>query len=55
MMKVIVAIILLGLVAVGAYALQEEPPEPVVEEPKDDTGMSREQTEDLMRTIGYVQ
>ncbi len=29
----------------------EEPPEPVV----DDTGLTRDETEDLMRTIGYVQ
>ena len=31
-------------------------PEVVVEEtPQDDTGLSRDKTEDLMRTIGYVQ
>ena len=48
-------IIILCLIATGLYIMRPDPPEVVVEVPKDDTGMSREQTEDLMRTIGYVQ
>lgn len=45
----------LGLVtAGGAWALWPEapPPEPEV---ASDTGLTRDQTEDQMRTIGYVQ
>ena len=30
-------------------------PEEIIEEPKDDTGLTREETEDFMRKIGYVQ
>ena len=41
----------------GFYLYNKMLPEPeiVVEEAKDDTGMDRDKTEDLMRTIGYVQ
>jgi hypothetical protein len=53
-MKVKIAIIL-SLIAIGIYFLIPAPPKAIVETPQDDTGMSREQTEDLMRTIGYVQ
>jgi len=46
--------LLVGLGAAG-WALYPEPevvPEPVVE---DEEGMTDEETEELMRTIGYVQ
>ena len=56
--KVVIATVLLASIAGGAaYALwPEEPEEPEVEEIFDrDTGMSRQQVEEMMRTIGYVQ
>lgn len=45
------------LVAGGAtWALWPEPPPPDEPEAADqDTGMTRDETEELMRTIGYVQ
>ena len=49
------ACLLLSLGGVTAWALWPEPepePDPVVD---GDTGMTRAETEDLMRTIGYVQ
>ena len=48
---VLAGIFLSGL---GIYFFWPQPQEP--EEKKvDDTGLTREQTENLMRTIGYVQ
>jgi len=53
------AVLLLGGLSGGVWwALQEAPPEDVPEEgaaTEEDTGMSRTRTEELMRTIGYVQ
>ena len=50
----ILAVLVLG--AVGAWlAWPDPPPPPTPDESADDTGMTRQQTEDLMRTIGYVQ
>lgn len=49
-------IILAGLVVGGFlffYLSQQE--EPIVTEKQDDTGLTREETEALMRKIGYVQ
>ena len=54
-MKVKIILVGLCLVLIGTLLLWPEEPEIIVEEPKDDTGLGREQTEDLMRTIGYVQ
>ena len=42
------------MVAVGVWLLNQD--NPLAEtSPKDDTGLTRESAEDLMRTIGYVQ
>ncbi len=47
-----IAVFALALVGATAWALWPEPaPEPTVD---NDTGLTREQTEDMMRTIGYV-
>jgi len=47
--------LLVGLGAAGwmLFPEPEPPPEPVVVE--DEEGMTDEETEELMRTIGYVQ
>ena len=50
-----VTCLVLCIGGVAAWAMWSEPepePEPVVD---GDTGMTRAETEDLMRTIGYVQ
>ncbi|MGC6508565.1 MAG: hypothetical protein ACON4U_09130 [Myxococcota bacterium] len=39
----------------GVYFLWPEPPPPPKKEFIDDTGLTRFQTEELMREIGYVQ
>ncbi len=58
-MKQIILLTSLGAVACITYIVAsnfwEEPEVVQAEETVDDTGMSRDQTEDLMRTIGYVQ
>ncbi len=40
---------------VTAWALHEEPPPPTEVAEVEDTGMTDDQTEELMRAIGYVQ
>ena len=54
-MKRIHLLIVIGIVitATGVHYLLKEPP--VVDAPADDTGMTRQETEDMMRQIGYVQ
>ena len=49
--------IVLGLLfcAIGAFVMWPEPPPPPPDEFVDDTGLTRFQTEELMREIGYVQ
>ena len=57
LMKVVLALVCVGAAAGGAWwVLRPEPPpaEPEVAEATD-ADPSREQTEDLMREIGYVQ
>ena len=58
-MKQILLLTSIGVVACITYIVASsawsEEPEVQAEETEDDTGMSRDQTEDLMRTIGYVQ
>ena len=55
--KIGLAVLLLAVVGGTAAALWPEPEEP--EEPEvvedNDTGLNRFQTEEMMRTIGYVQ
>ena len=54
MNRILLFVLCLGFVAATAWWLASE--EPTAELPaKDDTGLTRESTEDLMRTIGYVQ
>lgn len=56
-MKVVLALVCVGAAAGGAWwAMQPEPPpaEPELAEVTE-ADPSREQTEDLMREIGYVQ
>ena len=55
MKKKSVILICLGAIAIGAFALWPEPPPPPKPEFVDDTGLTRFQTEELMREIGYVQ
>ena len=52
MKKIVFAGLILS--GIGAYLLWPEP-EKQEEKKPDDTGLTREQTEDLMRKIGYVQ
>jgi len=51
------ALLMLLAVAGGAvwWALQEEPPPPTDVAEVEDTGMTPDETEELMRAIGYVQ
>lgn len=51
------SVILVGIVlmTVSAFFLWPEPPPPPKAEFVDDTGLTRFQTEELMREIGYVQ
>jgi len=50
------AILIVALLsAVAAVIWYQTQADPTVLEPKEDTGMTREQTEKMMRTIGYVQ
>ena len=52
MKKILILVVV--LIGIGGYYYQSQQIEP--EEKKDsDTGLTREQTEDLMRKIGYVQ
>ena len=55
---IVVAVLgVLALIGGGAYLLWPEPepePEPAALE-DNDTGMTRFETEELMRTIGYIQ
>ncbi len=53
----LIAVLGLGfLLAVGAFVGRGEPEEAlVVEEDQDETGMTSEEREELMRIIGYVQ
>ena len=44
-----------SVAAAGGWFLWEDTPEPEPEAPAEDSGMSEERTEELMRTIGYVQ
>ena len=55
--KVALALACVGAVAVGGWwVLRPEPPPPEPEVAEvNETDPSREQTEDLMREIGYVQ
>lgn len=52
MKKILLAGLLLS--GLGVYLLWPQP-EPPEDKKTDDTGMTREQTESLMRKIGYVQ
>ena len=52
MKKIFFAGLLLS--GIGIYLLWPQP-EQKEEKKSDDTGLTREQTEDLMRKIGYVQ
>ncbi len=55
--KIGIAVVLLavgGATTIALWPAPDEPEEPEVTEDTD-TGMSRFQTEELMRTIGYVQ
>ncbi len=50
----VLTVVVLG--GVGAWLAWPDPPPPEPPEAAaDDTGLTRQQTEDLMRTIGYVQ
>jgi hypothetical protein len=54
-MRIMIFITAACLFGYYLYITLSPEPEIIVEEAKDDTGMDRDQTEDLMRTIGYVQ
>ena len=47
--------ILACILGAGVYFWPTKPEIVVEETAKDDTGLTRDKTEDLMRTIGYVQ
>lgn len=50
------ALVLALLGGAGAWLLWPEPPPPEEPAAEDkDTGLTRDETEELMRTIGYVQ
>jgi hypothetical protein len=49
------AVVAAALGGAAAFALWPEPPVVKPDAPKGDTGMTDEQKEQMMRTIGYVQ
>ena len=49
------ALVVAMLIGVATFVLWPEPPPDVPDAPKGDTGMTDEQKEQMMRTIGYVQ
>ena len=51
-----VVVLLLAVVGgIAAWALWEDPPPPTEVAEVEDTGMTDDQAEELMRAIGYVQ
>jgi hypothetical protein len=53
-MKVVLSLLFLIIIGSIGFILLEPEPEPE-ETSEKDTGMTRHETEELMRTIGYVQ
>lgn len=49
------AIVVAALGGVATFVLWPEPPPEAPAAPKGDTGMTNDQKEQMMRTIGYVQ
>ena len=54
MKKILGFLLAMLMIGVGVWLLKKDTPLADVT-PKDDTGLTRESAEDLMRTIGYVQ
>ena len=46
-------VVIMGSIGYAVYEPEAEPP--LMEEKDADTGLTRHETEELMRTIGYVQ